>query len=163
MFEPVPQETFVIGERLGEVLRIARKSLGLSQRVAALRAGVSTRLWAEVERGERPNVSLATALRMLGEVGVSVRLTDPRGDSTRLRDTSTIGSGRAARAAVRRATWTGRQILLADEGSETPSARKGSARLAAVARVSEQALAIARGTRRPGARATVKLSVPSRR
>ena len=94
----------------------ARKTLGLTQKELARRANVSERLWAEVERGERPNVSLETALRMLSEVGVSVRLNDPLGTSRELSDAQTIVAARVARAAVRRASWTGTQTTLAEEG-----------------------------------------------
>ena len=66
----------MLTDQVGSLLRSARKTLGLTQAELARRARVSERLWAEVERGERPNVSLETALRMLSEVGVTVRLND---------------------------------------------------------------------------------------
>lgn len=40
---------------------------------AGEQAGVSTRLWSETERGERPNVSAGSLLRMLGEMGVTLQ------------------------------------------------------------------------------------------
>lgn len=57
---------------LGTVLRTHRIRLGLSQPAAAKQAGVSTRLWSETERGERPNVSAGSLLRMLREMGVTL-------------------------------------------------------------------------------------------
>lgn len=55
---------------LGPLLRTRRLRAQLSQPEAARRAGVSTRLWSETERGQRPHVSATTLLRMLAEVGV---------------------------------------------------------------------------------------------
>lgn len=146
----------MLANQIADLLKTVRKGLGLSQKELARRAGVSHRLWAEVERGERPNVSLETALRMLSEVGVSIRLTDPQGTSREIRGPGTEAAARAARAAVRRATWQGRQIRLDQEGKESPAAARAADRLGAVARVSEQAFTIARsravGTRRAAAR-----------
>jgi transcriptional regulator with XRE-family HTH domain len=124
-------------------------ALGLSQKELARRARVSHRLWAEVERAERPNVSLETALRMLAEVGVSIRLTGPSGASQELRDPATAAAARAARAAVRRATWPGRQLRLEQEGTDDVAGARGASGLAAVSSVSTQAFAVAgaRGTR----------------
>lgn len=151
--------------QVADLLKTARKALGLSQKELARRAGVSHRLWAEVERGERPNVSLETALRLLGEVGITVRLTEPMGTSRELGNTST--AARAARAAVRRATWQGRQIRLSDEGNEVddaPTSTRGADRLAAVALVSEQAFAIAAGQQIPAQGATARAAVqPAKR
>lgn len=138
----------MMDEQLGRVIRVARESLGLTQKALALRAGVSTRLWAEVERGERPNVSFSSALRMLAEVGVSVRLTEPGGTITPLEDTRSLAVARAARAVVRRGTWTGRQSVLSEEGREESAAPKRGA-LGAVARVSEQAFALAPPPQQP--------------
>ena len=137
----------MLTDQIADLLKRARKAAGLSQKEVAGRAQVSTRLWAEVERGERPNVSLTTAIRMLGEVGVTVRLTDPLGASRELRNPGSAAAARSARAAVRRATWTGRQIRLEQEGSNDPSGANGHERLAAVSVVSEQAFAVARGRR----------------
>lgn len=63
------------GAQVAHIVREARKMLGITQREAAARVGVSHRLWAEFERGERPNVSLETALRMLSFMRINVRLT----------------------------------------------------------------------------------------
>lgn len=132
-------------QQIGDLLKSARKALGLSQRELARRAKVSQRLWAEVERGKRSNVSLETALRMLGEVGVTVRLTDPLGGSRELRDPGTAAAARAARAAVRRTTWKGKQLKVQDEGADNLAPAGGADRLAAVTLVSQQAFAVARG------------------
>lgn len=112
------------------LLRAARQHRRLTQKEAAKRAGVSHRLWAEVEQGRRPNVSFATMLRMLAEAGIEVHTTDPAAAAT-------------ARAAHRRATWGGAQIQLsADDPPAIPSRRAD--RLRAVARVSADALALVR-------------------
>lgn len=60
----------VIGARLRE----ARLARGLTQAQAAEVTGVGVRLWNEVERGKRTNVSLVTMLAMLDLVGVDVLL-----------------------------------------------------------------------------------------
>lgn len=137
----------MLAEQIGGLLRSARQALGSTQREMARRAGVSHRLWAEVERGERPNVSLETALRMLGEVGMGVRLTGPSGASRELRHPAGHTAARAARAALRRATWQGRQLRLEQEGMEDAAVVRGEERLAAVAQVSAQAFAVTRARR----------------
>jgi len=137
----------MLTDQVGEQLKASRRALGLTQKELARRAGVSERLWAEVERGERPNVSLETALRMLSEVGVSVRLDDAMGSSHMLRDPAAAATARAARAVIRRATWNGRQIRLAEEGADPLAANYGTAGLAAVGRVSAQAFAVANARR----------------
>lgn len=134
----------MLSNQIADRLRRARKVLGLTQVELARRAEVSTRLVAEVERGERKNVSLATVLRLLAKAGISVRLTGPVGTGPPLRESARRTSGRATRAAVRRATWSGRQIHLAQEGVEDPGAAPGRDRLAAVTLVSAQAFAVAR-------------------
>lgn len=59
-------------DAVGPLLRDHRLRLLLSQPEAARRAGVSTRLWSETERGERPNVSFSTLVHMLAVVGVAL-------------------------------------------------------------------------------------------
>lgn len=59
---------------LGLALRRQRESLGMTQAQAAGLAGVSHRLWSEVERGARPNASLNTVLRMLQTAGMDLML-----------------------------------------------------------------------------------------
>ena len=137
----------MLTDQIAALLKTSRRALGLTQKELARRTGVSERLWAEVERGERPNVSLETALRMLSEVGVSVRLDDPLGSSHALDDPAAAATARAARAAIRRATWQGRQIRLAQEGVDPPRAKPSANGLDATARVSEQAFVIARARR----------------
>ena len=141
----------MLSGQLAKLLRSSRKAAGLTQKEAARRTGVSHRLWAEVERGERPNVSLETALRMLGAVGISLQLTDPHGRQRRLGASATNPAGRAARAAVRRSTWQGTQIDLRDEGRPSPLTPPRAARLGAVGVVSNQAFALARSVPRNAA------------
>ena len=134
----------MLSKQLAKLLRSSRKAAGLTQKELARQTGVSHRLWAEVERGERPNVSLETALRMLGAVGISLQLTDPRGRQRRLGGSATNPANRAIRAAVRRSTWQGAQIDLRGEGKASPPPPARGARLGAVALVSNQAFALAR-------------------
>ncbi|MEP7382525.1 MAG: helix-turn-helix transcriptional regulator [Gemmatimonadota bacterium] len=137
----------MLAHQVGALLKASRLALHLTQKELARRAGVSERLWAEVERGERPNVSLETALQMLSQVGVTVRLDDPMGSIHVLHDPAAAAAARAARAAIRRATWQGRQIRLAQEGEDAPAPSRPADALGAVARVSEQAYVVARARR----------------
>ncbi len=61
---------------IGQTLRKARLKRRLSQPEAARRAGVGTRLWSEVERGLRANVSASTILEMLEKVGLTLQITE---------------------------------------------------------------------------------------
>ncbi|MCX5756094.1 MAG: helix-turn-helix domain-containing protein [Gemmatimonadetes bacterium] len=142
----------MLSSQIADRLRHARKTLGLTQAELAGRAAVSTRLVAEVERGERDNVSMATMLRLLGEAGLSVSLSDSAYSGASRRGSGERKSTRAMRVAERRATWGGRQLRLAQEGLEDPAAPCGVERLAAVALVSTQAFAVA-GSRMVRARA----------
>jgi transcriptional regulator with XRE-family HTH domain len=58
--------------KIGLLLHRSRLRRQLSQPEAARCAGVSTRLWSEVERGTRPNVSFTTLVRMCTRVDVVV-------------------------------------------------------------------------------------------
>jgi transcriptional regulator with XRE-family HTH domain len=64
---------------LGRAIRARRESLGLTQAAAAARSGVSTRLWSEIERGARPNASLASVLGMLQLLGLDLTLATREG------------------------------------------------------------------------------------
>lgn len=57
---------------IGRALRTQREQLRMTQEQAAHLAGVSHRLWSEVERGARPNVSLETTIRMLQTLGLDL-------------------------------------------------------------------------------------------
>ncbi len=133
---------------IGQLLKNARQRLKLSREQLAHRGGVSTRLVAELERGTRPNVSLESALRLLKAVGVSVITEVPNGAPAEVRGASTAALERAARAAHRRQSWTGRHIHLHDEGEDPQPARSNAKRIVAVAEVSRQAYLISR-LRRP--------------
>ncbi len=136
----------MLSEPVAAMLREARASLGLTQQELAQRAGVSNRLWAEMERGERPNVSFETALRMFQEAGVTLEFTGPLGSVIALQGRDV--EARAARAALRRRTWDAVQGRL--DGPSPESREMGPVeRLAATARVSEQAHAVARARRVP--------------
>src|SRR5260370_24893421 len=120
-------------DHIARLLRATRLASGVTQSELAERARVSQRLWAEVERGERPNVSLATALRMLRTAGIGVELTDSRRQA-----------GFAGRAAARRATWTGRQTTLSDAHEPPVSPRGRGARIPAATAGPHPAFAISR-------------------
>ena len=128
---------------LGALLKQARKRTGKTRQALAAEAGVSVRLVAEFERGQRPNVSLDTALRLFDLVGMGV--------SVQLRDASVQQTGSsylndpsfAARAARRRATWTGRHVLMHDDDSRVHVPQSAEEALAAVWRVSQLAHAVA--------------------
>ncbi len=138
----------LLSQPIGILLRDARTELKLSRDELARLANVSTRLVAEVERGQRPNVSLETTLRLLNAVGVSVLATAPSGATAHIRDASTAVLERAARVARRRQTWTGRLIHLHKEESAPRPGRSKTKRLAAVSDVSEQAYLFAAAGRR---------------
>lgn len=124
-------------QQIAKSLRAARLKLGATQKAMAERVGVSPRLWAEVERGERPNVSLETALRMLKAVGVTLRLED-----VPVRVTSEE-EALQARAAHRRATWTGGRGRLGEDDEPRVDDLSEADRLGAVAMVSQFAYAFA--------------------
>lgn len=133
----------MLSKRIGELLRAARRQRGLSREELAHRGGVSTRLVAELERGQRPNVSLESALNLLNIVGVSVVAKAPNGAAAEIRSGSAAALERAARVALRRQTWTGRHIFLHEEGDDPRPVRSKSKRLASVAQVSRQAYLVA--------------------
>ena len=128
----------------------ARKQLGLSREEFAHRGGVSTRLVAELERGQRPNVSLESALKLLNAAGVSVVAKAPSGVTAEIRNASVTALERAARAARRRQTWTGRKIHLHDDGDDPRPGTSKARRVASVAQVSTQAFLL-RGSWQTGA------------
>lgn len=134
----------MLSDRIGALVRGAREQLGLSQAGLARRSGVSKRLVGEIERGQRPNVSLETTLRLLDTLGVSLRLALPDGRAVDLRGPSAPALGREARAARRRATWSGLHVPLEEAGTAPSGGGTMSDRLAAVAEVSRHAYAIAR-------------------
>ena len=133
----------MLSARIGVLLKDARRHLSLSRADLAQRGGVSVRLVAELERGQRPNVSLESALKLLNVVGVSVIVRAPHGAAAEIRGEHAASLERAARAALRRQTWTGRQVHLHDEGNDPRPERSKAKRVASVAQVSKQAYVIA--------------------
>ena len=85
--------------RIGGLLKQARQELALSRDELARRGRVSTRLIAELERGQRPNVSLETTLHLLSVVGVTVVAQTPNGETAEMRSPAADAIARAARAA----------------------------------------------------------------
>lgn len=133
-------------DQIAKALRQGRLARGETQQELAGRVGVSARLWAEVERGERPNVSLETALRLLAAVGIRVQLKGPTsaprdGDE---RDADERDAA-LARAAHRRATWTGGRAPLGAAHEPRVDNLTTSERMGAVAQISQLAYAVANG------------------
>lgn len=65
-------------ERLGQLLRDARREQGLTQVQAAALCAVSPRLWNETERGKRQQLGLDTVLRMLQTMGLDLLVASRR-------------------------------------------------------------------------------------
>jgi transcriptional regulator with XRE-family HTH domain len=151
-------EVRMFSARIGRLLKNARRQLDLSREELARRGGVSTRLVAELERGQRPNVSLESALKLLQAVGVSVVATAPNGAIAEIRSRSAADLARAARAARRRQTWTGRQIFLHDDDEDPRPKRSTAKRLTSVGQVSKQAFLVASAAAYPSARQTKRHS-----
>lgn len=140
----------MLSDGLGPLLKSSRQQLGLSRDALASQAGVSLRLVAEFERGQRNNVSLESALRLLKSVGITVVARAPHGPVVEIRGTAAARLERAARAALRRETWTGRHVHLRDSGDAPRPPRSPSRRIASVAAISDAAYAIAAsGRERP--------------
>lgn len=133
----------MLSSQIGDLLKTARLERGLTRAELARRGRVSTRLVAELERGQRPNVSLESALTLLRIVGVSIVAKAPNGAAAEIRSRSTGLVERAARAELRRLTWKGRQVRLHDEGEDPAPPSSSSKRLAAVSEISRQAYLIA--------------------
>jgi transcriptional regulator with XRE-family HTH domain len=148
----------MFSDRIGGLLKQARQQLNVSREELARRGGVSARLVAELERGQRPNVSLESALKLLNAVGVSVVATAPNGIAAEIRSASDPATERAARAMRRRQTWTGRHVPLHREDDEPQPVRSKAKRLSAVAQVSKQAYLIASAKRERGGRPARKSS-----
>ncbi|MHB0948956.1 MAG: helix-turn-helix domain-containing protein [Gemmatimonadaceae bacterium] len=133
----------MLSSPVGPFIRSARRRQGLSQAELALRAGVSARLVAELERDERPNVSLETTLELFSVLGISVRLASHDGEVVEIRGASAELLDRQARAARRRKSWTGKRVSLRDSGEPPAAGRSAEERLRAVAEVSRQAYTVA--------------------
>jgi transcriptional regulator with XRE-family HTH domain len=139
----------MLSDSLGPLLKNARKHLSLSREELAARAGVSPRLVAELERSQRPNVSLETALKLLNIAGVSVVARAPDGAVSEIRGASASRLQREARAVRRRELWTGRRVPLHEAGDDPLPVRSAAKRLAAVAEISKAAYVIASGGKEP--------------
>lgn len=133
----------MLSDTLAEFLRDTRKQVGLSREELARRAKVSTRLVAELERGQRPNVSLESTLTLLSLLGVSIVARAPGGATAEIRNARTVSSERAARAAIRRRTWTGEQVHFREASGAPDAGSSPAGRLSAVSQLSMQAFAMA--------------------
>lgn len=137
----------MLSDQLGPILKSARKQLSLSREELASRAQVSPRLVAELERSQRPNVSLESALKLLNVVGVSLVVKAPNGLVAEIRGASALELERAARASRRRETWKGRHVYMHAAGNDPRPPESKARRLVAVAQVSKQAYVVAGATR----------------
>ena len=133
----------MLSHGLGPLLKSSRQQLGLSRGALASKADVSMRLVAEFERGQRSNVSLESALRLFKTVGITIVARAPHGLAAEIRGTASARLERAARAAHRRETWTGRHVHLRDSGDAPLATRSLPRRIASVAAISHAAYAIA--------------------
>ena len=124
----------MLSNAIGSALRQARTTHGISRAELAAQAGVSVRLVAEFERGQRPNVSLETALTLLQLVGLRL----PFGDDASRTD---VADARALRAARRRATWRGEKHRMGN-APPPPIPESAVERLAAVTSASRLVYAI---------------------
>jgi transcriptional regulator with XRE-family HTH domain len=140
----------MLSHGLGPLLKSARQQLGLSREALASKAGVSMRLVAEFERGQRSNVSLESALRLFKSVGITVVARAPHVAAAEIRGTGAARLERAARAARRRETWTGRHVHLRDSGDAPRAPRSLPRRIVSVAAISGAAYVIASGGRTRG-------------
>ncbi len=136
----------MLSATLGELLKRARKQMGISREELARRGEVSTRLVAEVERGQRPNVSLESAMKLLNLVGVTISAKAPDGATADIMDANSAAIQRAARASLRRRTWTGRHVSLKNEGTSPDFGGSRVERLSAVSRISVQAFSVSKAS-----------------
>jgi transcriptional regulator with XRE-family HTH domain len=144
----------LLSKKLTEFLLRSRKQLGLSREQLARRAQVSTRLVAELERGERPNVSLESTLRLLNLVGVSIVARAPDGAVALIRNDKSVFAQREARAALRRRTWAGGHVRLRNGGEPPAGGRSRVARLSAVSQLSRHAFALSAARQSPARRSS---------
>ncbi len=133
----------MLSQQLAVLLKQARNQLDMSREELAWRAGVSVRLVAELERGQRQNVSLETALKLLGEVGISITARAPSGEVAEVQGAGSEERERLARAAYRRKNWTGSVASLHQDDQDPQPPRSASQRFAAVSELSRHAYAIA--------------------
>jgi transcriptional regulator with XRE-family HTH domain len=153
-------------DSLAQLITSARKRLGLSQQQLANRVGVSVNTLGELERGNRPRVALETVYKIMDVTGISAVFRAPDGVSAEVRPRPAPDE-RAARAAARRATWTG-GVVAAHTAAPPTASGSPAARLSALSRVSQSAYAVAAaGATSPSghgtARTRVRRSGPEKR
>ncbi|HEY0995663.1 MAG TPA: helix-turn-helix transcriptional regulator [Gemmatimonadaceae bacterium] len=126
---------------LAPLITRARKRLGLSQQQLAAKVGVSVNTLGDLERGRRPRVALETVYRIMEITGISAVFRTPDGLSAEV-GSDHVTEERAARAAVRRATWEGGVVPL---HTSEPPAVHGSpeSRLRALTEMTRSAYAVA--------------------
>jgi len=75
---------------IGQQIAIARKAAGLTQMDLALRAGLTQGRLSEIERGDRPGITVALLCRIAEALGLSMIFD---GDGARLIDPAKIDGG----------------------------------------------------------------------
>ncbi len=63
-------------EQIGELVRSARKSMGVTQKDLAMTSGTGLRFIIELEKG-KPTCQLGKVLTVLHTVGITIKLTSP--------------------------------------------------------------------------------------
>jgi transcriptional regulator with XRE-family HTH domain len=61
---------------LGKIVRINRKSLGLTQKTLAQRAGVSRYTIVKLENGQASDIQFKTLIAILAELRLSIRISE---------------------------------------------------------------------------------------
>lgn len=89
-------------KQVGVLLALARTQLKISQAELARRAGVSTQIVADIERGTRPDLGLDVVLAVFEAAGVSFVLREPHDASSPLSVAPAENTARQTRAAAGR-------------------------------------------------------------
>jgi HTH-type transcriptional regulator / antitoxin HipB len=67
--------------QIGELVKVTRKSLGVTQRDLAMTSGTGLRFIIELEKG-KPTCQLSKVLTVLNTLGISMKLTPPVTDKS---------------------------------------------------------------------------------
>ena len=69
-------------EKIGELVRNTRKSLGVTQKDLAMTSGTGLRFIIELERG-KPTCQLGKVLTVLHTLGIKIEFTSPAGNGNK--------------------------------------------------------------------------------
>ncbi len=70
----------VSAKQLGEVVKSARKTLGVTQKNLAMTSGTGLRFIIELEKG-KPTCQLGKALTVINTLGITMKLTPPAAEA----------------------------------------------------------------------------------